>query len=63
MEYFIGVILGKEYYKNVFQMATDNFLPTQLTYQTRIIANLINFCIFHPILINNGGANVGLTIT
>ena len=45
-------------------MATAIFWPTQLTYQSRPIVNLFNFCVFHPILIRFGlGANFGLKRT
>ena len=40
-------------------MATANFWPTQLNYQSRPTANLFNFCVFHPILIKFSlGANI-----
>ena len=45
-------------------MATAIFWPTQLTYQSRPIVNLFNFCVFHPILIRFGlEANIGLRTT
>ena len=45
-------------------MASAIFWPTQLTYQSRPIVNLFNFCVFHPILIRFGlGANIGLKTT
>ena len=45
-------------------MATAIFWPTQLTYQSRPIVNLLNFCVFHTILIRFGlEANIGLRTT
>ena len=42
-------------------MAMAVFWPTQLTYQSRLIVNLFNFCVFIPILIRFGlKANIGL---
>ena len=51
------LLLGKK-------LAMAIFWPTQLTYQSRPIVNLFNFCVFHPILIRFGlEANIGLRTT
>ena len=45
-------------------MATAIFWPTQLTYPSRSIVNLFNFCVFHLILIRFGlEANIRIRTT
>ncbi len=56
-----GGNIGQRTTFNAFEMATAIFLPNQLTYKNRPIANLFNFLVYLPILIRFGlGGDIGL---
>ena len=55
--------MGKKTTTKVFEMATGNICPAQLTYQSGTIAYLFNSCMYLVLIKFGLGVNIGLKST